>query len=788
MSYDRPLPSPVLGISTLPVVTRPEGYASKQVNWRNDMQNKLTRRPPTWHVQDNLDVSCSFVPDAHLIEVEFVDGQRYEIHAYAKVSTREVEVVIATTSVRRKTVQVGADWFVGGVPDLGISIALGSVYVWNKNCKVKVIKSRIDKMRYESVALVNITSALNYAEEVTLSIVTDGVLHSEKATWLVPGLTSDNQADADAKRATNRVATELANQMADRNKYPMIRWAKVQGSNIYVEWMSQYNTCRLEVSTGRGDSSIVVMNHEVSDIIGLPKYCFPETVRAVIPDPTSDDGRYYLVATALDVNAANKMEEVVWTETEDPTSTIRFNTNTLPIVVDDIRDTTLDMGLVNWTMRDVGDDDSNPVPDFVDKTIANIGDFQDRLLVLSADKVVLSKTDNPLKYWKDSAIGLLVTDTTSVGTSKSNSTLEHVVFHNRDLIVFAENAQFKIDGQNPVTPQTVAMPIVTENECDLNVPPVLMNAAVFYASSYGDSAGVRRLEVEANTVVDKSVSMTDHVVGLMPGGMVEMASNANQTMLVCRTADNNKLYVFEQQHIGDTPVYAWSEWELPTGVAVRKMSVYNEELWILYDDAGTLRRMTANLKPSKADVLHMDCQRLATVEDDGTIKADGVLSSQQLTAVINSGRERWAYMTLTESSPGVLTPDDYLEPGTSVTLGYTYESLYEPSTIYERNRDGSVRSTDRLRIVHHILELSNTYHLICRVLADYWDVPDQEFTSLRSSDDDMASKEQYTGQWKPQIGMQNDDCRVQYITDKPYPATIATISYRGQQYSTRTRR
>ena len=51
MRIEQSYPSPVHGISTLAPRTRPQGYASKQVNFRSDPVNKLTRRPASLYRQ-----------------------------------------------------------------------------------------------------------------------------------------------------------------------------------------------------------------------------------------------------------------------------------------------------------------------------------------------------------------------------------------------------------------------------------------------------------------------------------------------------------------------------------------------------------------------------------------------------------------------------------------------------------------------------------------------------------------------------------------------------------------
>lgn len=791
MGFDRTMPPPVFGVSTVPPAARGEGFCTQQTNWRNDAQDKLTRRPPFraepygWQV-------WPFTPETVETYTSYRNGQRLEVvvgvtHTYNTMAI-QYRQGLGQFNILQRGLEPG--WCNGVAPRLGIRDIDGFIYVWNKDMVWDTIGIGTDQERhYKHCSVINITSALNYAERVQINVLQNGVI-SHSVVYEVPGLTSDNQADADRKRATNYVAQQLADLLDDSIALE-VSW---RGSNIHVvaPYFTENDELTLEVSTGRGDSAIVIKNYKSSDIEGLPKYSIPGTVRAIVPDPSSKNGRYWLKAEAVG-KPTNSICEVVWAETYEPKTRLGFSIDKYMIKMG--LDGTVDQ--FRFKPRDVGNDDSNPPRDFIGRTIEEMDSFQDRLAILSGSRLNLSKTDDFQQIWKNSALELLVTDPTDVGTSGNTSRLRKMKFHNRDLLIFAEDAQFKMKGDVAVTPQTAAMPITTVNECNLDVDPVQMGSYVYYSNDYGGSAGIRRFEVEADTIVDRSVSVTDHIIGFMPGALTDLVSNANQDMLICRSSGgkSNQLFIFEKQLYGENEVFSWCDWMLPEGINVEHIDLYNELLVVRYDGG---RYMSMELKSDatwpERDIC-LDIWQLGVVLD-GKLRiptSSLIVPDAELVEILEmSGRSTllqvdFEYNGVVGFMHEFSVDNDF--DGKALAVGLKYESLYELTRPYERDRDGNIRTTDRLRISHYLLELSNTYRLTRRIVAEHWDLPDEVFTSLDANRQEFIDEvKPYTGQWQSQIGMNADDCTVQYLTDSPYDATIVAMAVHGQQYSTRNRR
>lgn len=790
MGFERTLPPPVYGVSTIEPAARPEGFCTEQVNWRNDLQKKLTRRPKTRALPEQLPVS-QINPSTTLTKVVPKDGVRQEIVVNVNETTGTIETYTRTgyAAFVRHELAVGT-WASNSNGKLGANLVDGEWFIWNKGNVIDVEQKEETSLALtKRVSLLNVTSALNYAEEVVVEL-TDGT-DDLTVTYTVPGLTADNQEAADAARATNVVATSIAAQI---NTGVGLFSANVQGSNVFITTSADVSSITAKVSSGRGDSTILAFNYTLTSVDFLPKYSKIDVVREVAPDPNSSKGRFYLQAVAVDENDTSTLPEVVWTETFSPTDSFKFTADSFVVRLR----AGSDLERFEFKEQLVGDSVSNKPLDLIGKAIEHMELFQDRLLMLAGNRLTVSKTDDFQQLWKSSALETLVTDPTSVGTSGNSSKLEHAVFHNRDLLVFASDATFKLDGSTALTPQTASLPKTTSNESNLNVAPVQMGAYVYYANNYGSSVGIRRFEVQADTTVDTSVSITDHIIGYMPGGATALVSNANQDMLIVRSSQSNntEFFVFEQQQMGDQVVNSWTRWKLADGILIDHIDLFNERITVRHNGR---HYITCELKDDEVYPVRDICLDLML-----ELRGEGNLlkvpdwwyraSFNEPVIMISSEgrRDTLAVLnsTYVETTGGYHVFDLHENmDNVPLSIGYAYESCYTPTRPYERDRQGNIRTSDRLRISYYMLELSNTYEMTREIAAVHWDIPDEVFTSLSANTTEYIDEvNPYTGQWQAQIGMNAADAEVSFKVTRPYAATIVAMSYKGQQFSTRSRR
>src|SRR5690606_5499314 len=80
----------------------------------------------------------------------------------------------------------------------------------------------------------------------------------------------------------------------------------------------------------------------------------------------------------------------VWKETSKPKIVAGFNQNTMPHALIRSADGSFVWSQPAWSPRSVGDDDTNPMPSFIDGAINDVFFFRNRLGFLSGENVIMS--------------------------------------------------------------------------------------------------------------------------------------------------------------------------------------------------------------------------------------------------------------------------------------------------------------------------------------------------------------------------------------------------------------
>jgi hypothetical protein len=229
--------------------------------------------------------------------------------------------------------------------------------------------------------------------------------------------------------------------------------------------------------------------------------------------------------------------------------------------------------------RTSGDDVSNPFPTFVDHKVSDVAVFQNRLALLSDDRVSMSVTGQSNDWFRGTVTSLLATSPISIySVSSRAASLTHFVSHNNDLMVFGPKGQFRFDGRLPLTPSNASLPQASSYPCDTLAVPQSSGNNVFFPTSYGASAGLSQFSLDPQ-IDNLSLArpMADLQIGLLPGRIQQIITAPNLGLILLRVQDvGNTLYVLEFEPQVDIlkPIEpTWSRWELPWGIDIISMRI-----------------------------------------------------------------------------------------------------------------------------------------------------------------------------------------------------------------------
>lgn len=718
-------PTPIQGVSTLSEETMMPGYCKEQVNMRSDPVLKLRRRPPL--VWDSRVMTYTGNVYKHSV---IRDGKRHVIFirddgvvkgfidGVAKNSSGDLVGYLPTDLSDLRTVTINDITFVVNTQ------------------KIVAMDAEVAQ-DVQRATHVNIISALNYSESVKLNLPET----SQSVTYTVPalGVSEPNYDAADAARATTAVATGLAAQL---NVLAGIT-ARAKGSAIVIQATSG-DWVRVEVDAGQGAKSVVAINKTIDDTDGLPLFALPNTVVTVKPDPSKEKGVYYLNATPLDNTLGVLIvQEVVWTETTNPEEPYKFDASTMPQAIwfdgDWVRIGEPPLG---WDEREAGDNNTVKLPKFVGKTIKGLGYSQKRLIVLTGDNGVSTKTDDIYDFWRASAVALLVTDPFTVNSNATD--VEEIKFmlpHDKDMLFIASNAQFKLDGDVAMAPNTAAMALTTRLDVVTTAEPVSMGNSVFIPISYGTSAGIIEYHGEKSVQRDVGKPITEHVVGYIQGTILQMVGNSNLEMLIVRTSDSsNVLFVYEQYTNveGVKEQRSWSKWVFPETTNIVDITMEANNLSILSREGDDYIQKDVQIfsrVATEADnAVYLDnLLELQSDTGDTVVLPDGYIFDASLNVIRGAGAiyPLFAAAYTYDANTRTLTFDDNISGGgqCTVLIGEDTSGWYVPNRPFRRDKNGEAYIGENPIVGKIEVFSSKSYNIKMSTVADLYPTDEHVFSS-----------------------------------------------------------
>ena len=258
-------------------------------------------------------------------------------------------------------------------------------------------------------------------------------------------------------------------------------------------------------------------------------------------------------------------ETQVWRECARPSLQNHIDEKTMPHVLVREADGTFNFRCAEWAAREIGDDDSNPLPSFIDNTINDIFYYRNRLGLLSGENVILTRSADFFNFWMTSAMEVQDTDPIDLAVSDNKiATLYHAVPFDAELILFSKDAQFALRSDSVLTPKDAYLtPPVTHFECSLKATPVNAGRNIYFLAERSEFSTVREFFTAADNTDSKDAQdITSHVPSFVPNGVYKIVpSSAENILLFLTEGEEDSMYVYKYLFIdGIRQQASWSKW------------------------------------------------------------------------------------------------------------------------------------------------------------------------------------------------------------------------------------
>lgn len=784
MKVDGSLKSLLQGVSQQPARNRLAGQCTAQENMSSNPVDGLTRRAPMEQIANLFTESGA---------VQFYDyslgaDQDYIVAAGVEnLRVFTVDGVEKTVNVTTTSGVPATDYLTGG--KLAFTTLDGVTYLANRSIEVAMLSTLPS---YVSTGSLVYLLGGQYGRDYTITLTWSGtqivVTHSTPdggSSTHIEEIATDVIANA-LKGLLEANATFAANFVCER--YSDIMYIRKTSSPTTQDF-------EITVSDGDGGTNLLAVNNQIQDAEKVPAKAPQGYVVHVTGSASAGADDWYLQFQAFADSSGSFPSlgggfgrDGQWVECPAPGEPHLLDNSTMPHILEYDAGTdefTLSQGA--WEGRQVGDSLTNEQPSFVGQTIEDLGYFQGRLSMLSGPSVIMSRTNRPLDFWKESATASSESDPIDIkSTVKGVQKLMRFVPYNRDLVIFADKGQFIVFGRNSLTPTNASLVLTTAFEADLSAYPVGAGKIILFGIKYGKYAGIQEFYTQDAVDANDSRPITQHVLKYLKGTAIQIAASSNFDSVLVRTDfDPKVVYLYEYIWVdGRKAQSSWSKWTLPLDVV---HMYWSQSVVYVIVKSGTsylLHKIDLDVQEDEGlgYQVKLDRKKIVTgVTTTISMPYSPAPDPEDVVFVQGDGCPYPGLLVQATYAAGTYTLSKDMEGG-DVICGVRYRSSYIPTMPNVRDQENIKIGTGRLLISKFLVNFRQTGALYYRIFSRYSEDILGSFTGRIVGDPNSVIGQQpiIDGTLVVPFRHDADYAELELYTDSHLPMTFMDIEWKGQ--------
>lgn len=760
----------VQGISQQPPFVRYPEQLEEQVNGFSTEVDGLQKRPPTVFKKSLLSLwGKTMQPLVHFINRD--ENERY-VCIFGENSVR----VFTLDGVEKTVNFTDSKYLKTDNPrkDLQVITVADHSFVLNRTVTARMADTRSPNT-FATQGWLTYVKQGQYGRTYTIYI--DGVA---KGAFTTPdGSKTEHTTQIDTSYIADRLTESL------------------QSNGISVthqnNWIQIHTTGRIITKDGFNNTSLIAFNTQIQRFSNLP-YSAPDgfTVK-VLEDPTgSSDASYY-----VKYDAAHS----VWVECVAPNITTDINATTMPHVLVREADGTFSFRPWEWASRNVGDEDSNPLPSFIDNNITSIFFYRNRLGLSSMENVCMSESGTYANMWLSTANDLLDTDCIDISLSSTKSNIiNYIVVYVEDLYAFTNDTQFILRSSNTLSPKSCSFAEITQFNNSPNCEPKVSGKNLYFTVARGKYTSLDEYyTVQDVSALKNAQDISAHVPNYIPQGVYELLpSTITNLILLLSTQEDSSLCVYKYLFSSESRVQSsWSKWKFDGTiwgagyisnllyiVIKRGQSVNIEYMNFstnITDFNNTPYRIYLDSKVSLSNgVFDKTTQRTAfNIKEAYGYKDNTPWDNVQIDVVTGDGLY---YPKETLTPDGVLYLEgDYSKIPICIGVSYLFKITFSTMYIKQTATDGSTkaRTDGRTQLKYISLQYDKTGYFLVTVHqhsgTDYDYVMNSRMLGTKYTK--LGTKQEATGVFRFPVHAQNTTVDIGVQSDYPLPLALIGMSW-----------
>jgi hypothetical protein len=360
------------------------------------------------------------------------------------------------------------------------------------------------------------------------------------------------------------------------------------GNLIVLKRRSGKGDFEIRGHDGLGDGALGVVYKEVGSITDLPLYAKNGFIVKVRGDQELSADDYYVKFETTD---GQDIGNGAWVETFAPGQLRSYDNSTLPRLIINTSLNKFEINEIKTAPKFVGDEISNPFASFVGKNIQNSVFFKNRLGFICEGNVILSEAglgarnssgDFEYNFGRTTVTTLLDSDPIDVIVEAQRVvSLTAAATSQENLILFSNNGQFVLKGEDLLTPKTVSVKPITNFEYNDETDPVSVGSYIYYPFDLGNHTGIREFSLNKTTDVYESNEITEQAPRYIPKDITYFSGSLSQNLLGVLSKDEDQsLYMYRYFFSENKKVLSsWFKWDF--NMKIRGFEFIDSTLYLI---------------------------------------------------------------------------------------------------------------------------------------------------------------------------------------------------------------
>jgi len=587
--------------------------------------------------------------------------------------------------------------------------------------------------------------------------------------------------------------------------------ATAAGAGIYITPVTPSTTFVVETSTSSNEKVLYHFQNEITVSGRLPVSCKDGYVVNIInsEDVTADD-----TWVKFSASGSYTYGEGVWQETVAPGLPYQIDNTTMPHQLIRQADGSFKYEPVTWINREVGDDDTNPIPSFIGEKINSIFFHRNRLGFLSNESLILSKSGDFFNFFGTTAQDITDDDPIDIqATAVRPVTLNYVLEAPIGLVLFGPNEQFVMStNEDILSPKTARISTLSNYECDSQVNAVPLGTSLAFVTKstlYTKLLEILNVQRETSAIIDESTQIVPEYI---PSSVDSMVSSPALSMVSIGKSGSSTLYQYRFFVQGQARQQTWYKWELTGNLLTQffdKTTFYavtysGSNVYLTsYDltqssEQGYLTLPTGEKTDVCLDMFVINPYRTYNgTDDETTITLPFDHITGKTLSVIVLGNYIGDPVTPTEQAEGsVLYPTvsgnqvtiDGDFRGKDIILGYIYDMTIEMPVFYATQQDGQISRSDiNADLILHRAKISTGLSGPVKYQVDVLG-KDSVLLATRSDTVNVTLPNTYvlnnvnlsaSAVHDVPIHQRNTSVKFKIIGDTPFPVSLLSMEWEG---------